>query len=303
VSKEKRANISASIRQHLLNLAHQRKEEFQFVLVRYAAERLLYRLGLSPHADKFLLKGALLFQLWTGQPHRSTLDIDLLGKGHDDISHLETVFREICTSLHEDGLQFPPDQVKGEAIREEQRYAGVRIHGVALLGTARIPLQIDIGFGDAVTPDAEKVRYPSLLGLPTATLRVYPKETVVAEKFEAMVSLGIANSRMKDFYDIWVLASQFTFDGAVLGQAIAATFQRRGTAIPEQPPLALTPEFSDNPAKTLQWTAFVARGRLLVKPPALRVVVEKLDDFLWPLVQTLNSGNSSPKQWSIGQWE
>ena len=305
MSKEKPSNLTASIRQRLLNLAHERKEEFQLVLVRYAAERLLYRLSRSPHADQYLLKGALLFQLWTGQPHRATLDLDLLGQGDDDVARFENVFREVCaTPVEDDGLVFLPDQVHGEEIREDQRYAGVRIHGLAKLGTARVPLQIDIGFGDAVTPKPLRVQYPSLLGLPTATMRAYPKETVVAEKFEAMVSLGIANSRMKDFYDIWVLSSQFEFEGDLLGRAIRATFERRGTAIPEQPPVALTPAFSGDVSKAAQWKAFVSRGRLVAQPPLFGVVVEKVAGFIWPVVEALQGGQSFAKKWPAGgSWQ
>ena len=177
---------------------------------------------------------------------------------------------------------------------------GVRLHGIAMLGTARIPLQIDIGFGDAVTPRPQRVQYPSLLGLPPATIRAYPKETVVAEKFEAMVSLGIANSRMKDFYDIWVLSSEFDFDGAVLGRAIWATFERRGTPIPIQPPLALTTEFTSSPSKAAQWRAFVNRGRLVADPPIFGVVVERLAGFLWPVVEAHRSTEPFTKHWPAG---
>jgi hypothetical protein len=304
VSKEKPANLTASIRQRLLNFAHERKDEFQLVLVRYAAERLLYRLSKSPHADQFLLKGALLFELWTGQPHRATLDLDLLGQGDDEVARFERIFREVsATAVEDDGLIFLPDEVHGGEIREDQRYGGVRIHGLAKLGTAKIRLQIDIGFGDAVTPKPQKVQYPSLLGLPTATMRAYPKETVIAEKFEAMVSLGIANSRMKDFYDIWVLSSEFEFDGDVLGKAIRATFERRGTAIPAQPPIAFTPEFSSDVSKTAQWRAFVSRGHLVAQPPSFGVVVEKVAGFIWPVVEVIHDMQNSTRRWpASGPW-
>jgi len=301
MSKAKPTNIAASIRQRLLNLARDRKEEFQLVLVRYALERLLYRVSQSRHRDQFILKGAMLFQLWTGQPHRSTLDLDLLGKGDDATSRYEALFREVCAlPILDDGLQFPDHEIRVVEIREDQRYAGVRVQGVALLGQARIPLQIDIGFGDAVTPKPEEIQYPSLLDLPTAKLLAYPKETVVAEKFEAMVSLGMANSRMKDFYDLWILAGSFAFDGDVLARAIRATFKRRGTPLPTQPPLALTPEFSSNPAKQTQWQAFVRRGRLVTAAPSFDVVVKMLGDFLWPVVQPQAAGAPSGQKWPAG---
>jgi hypothetical protein len=179
VSNPRPANVAASIRQRLLNLARERRDEFQLVLVRFAAERLLYRLSKSPHADQFLLKGAMLFQLWTGQAYRSTLDLDLLGQGDDAVVRFVAIFRDVCcVEVEDDGLRFLTAEIHGQETREAQRYAGVRIRGAAMLGTARIPLQIDIGFGDAVTPRPQRVEYPSLLGLPTATLRAYPKETV-----------------------------------------------------------------------------------------------------------------------------
>ena len=191
MSKESPTNITASIRQRLLNLARQRGDEFQLVLIHYGLERLLYRLSKSPHAGQFTLKGAMLFQLWTGQPHRSTLDLDLLGKGASGIERFEEMFREIFSvTVPDDGLQFLPASVRGEEIREEQRYNGIRIHATAKLGKAKIPIQVDIGFGDAVTPASKTIQYPSLLDLPAPKLKAYPRETVVAEKYEAMVSLA-----------------------------------------------------------------------------------------------------------------
>jgi hypothetical protein len=181
-----------------------------------------------------------------------------------------------------DGIVFDPATVRGEAIREEQRYHGVRIHLTAMLGTARVPVQIDIGFGDAITPGADRVVYPSLIGLPTATLSAYPRETVVAEKYEAMVSLGITNSRMKDFYDLWVLAGNFEFHGLVLARAVKATFDRRGTPLPTEPPLALTSAFASDRSKQVQWAGFVSRGRLALIVPSLDKVIAALNEFLWP---------------------
>jgi len=244
VSKEKPKNISASVRQRLLNLARERKDDFQLVLVRYGVERLLYRLSISHYANQFVLKGAMLFQLWTGQPHRSTLDVDLLGSGDDNVDRLVTLFRDVCLQqVEDDGLTFLADGIQGGLIREEQRYGGIRVQMTAKLDNAHIPIQIDIGFGDAITPKAEQVEYPTLLGQSAPILRVYPKETVIAEKYEAMVSLGMANSRMKDFYDLWVLARDFGFDGSILARAIRSTFERRGTTLPAKAPLALTKSF------------------------------------------------------------
>ena len=304
MSKSKPANVAASIRQRLLNLARDRKEEFQLVLVRYALERILYRLHESKYKGQFILKGAMLFQLWTSQPHRSTLDLDLLGKGDDAPSRFEAIFREVTAlAVEEDGLRFPADEIHAESIREDQRYGGVRVRGVALLGTARIPLQIDIGFGDVITPKPETVLYPSLIGLPTSTFRAYPKATVVAEKFEAMVSLGIGNSRMKDFYDLWILANTFEFQGEILARAIQATFKRRGTTVPMEPPIALTADFFGNPSKQSQWLAFVRRGRLIQKTPTLEEVVLTIREFLWPVVQSIIDGRAFKQHWEkLGRW-
>lgn len=305
MSNEKPKNVSASVRQRLLNLARERKDEFQLVLVRYGVERLLYRLSASPHARQFVLKGAMLFQLWTGQPHRSTLDVDLLGSGDNDVDRLVRTFKDVCSQeVADDGLAFLPDSVAGGLIREEQRYGGVRIRITAMLDRARIPIQVDIGFGDVITPKAERIDYPTLLGQPAPVLRAYPKETVVAEKYEAMVNLGIANTRMKDFYDVWVLAREFEFDGATLAGAVRATFHRRKTEVPATPPIALTSEFSRDRTKLTQWTAFVRRGRLVEDVPVFEQVVDVLHSFLWPVTEAINLGEQFGGRWAPGgPWE
>lgn len=210
-------NIAASVRYRLMTLSRERNEEFQFVLTRYGMERLLYRLSLSPHAGQFILKGATLFQLWTGQPHRSTRDLDLLGYGSPSPERLQAVFRDVCNmAVEDDGLTFITETIQATQIKEDDEYHGIRLRIESRLENARISLQIDIGFGDVITPDAQPATYPTLLDFPAPLLKVYPRETVVAEKFQAMVALGIANSRMKDFYDIWTLALQFEFDGSML---------------------------------------------------------------------------------------
>jgi predicted nucleotidyltransferase component of viral defense system len=301
VSKEKPKNISASVRQRLLNLARERNDEFQLVLVRYGIERLLYRLSVSPHGKQFVLKGAMLFQLWTGQPHRSTFDVDLLGSGDYDVERLVTTFKEVSSQgVADDGLVFQSGGVIGGLIREDQRYGGVRIQMTAMLDNARIPIQIDIGFGDAITPKAERVEYPTLLDQPAPVLRAYPKETAVAEKYEAMVSLGIANSRMKDFYDVWVLARDFEFDGATLARAVSATFKRRQTGVPAVPPLALTSEFGRDKAKLAQWNAFARRGRLVGDVPPFEQVVNVLQSFLWPVTEAINLDERFGRRWPAG---
>jgi predicted nucleotidyltransferase component of viral defense system len=306
VSKERPSNLAASVRQNFLNLAHERGEEFQFVLTRYAIERLLYRLSRSAHADRFVLKGAMLFELWTGQTHRSTLDVDLLSEASDDVDRLVAVIREVvAVEVENDGLVIDPASVRGEQIREDQHYQGVRVTATAMLAGARIALQIDIGFGDAVTPGPQRAEYPSLIGPSRPNLRVYPKETVVAEKFEAMVTLGIANSRMKDFYDLYVLSEQFDFDGDLLARAIAATFARRRTTLPDLVPLGLTAPFAADASKSKQWTGFVKRGRLRVTVPPLVDVVTRLHTFLWPPAEAARDRRRFDGKWlhGSGRWE
>jgi hypothetical protein len=230
------SNIVASVRQRLLNIIRETGEDPNLVWTRYATERLLYRLSVSEHASQFILKGALLFLVWTGQSYRPTVDVDLLGKGDDSSERLTSLFRDVCNlDVAPDGLVFDAKIVNAAPIREEQEYNGQRIKLTAYLGKARIPMQVDVGFGDVVTPKAKKVAYPTLLDFPAPKITACPRETVIAEKFQAMVMLGIANSRMKDFYDVYVLARDFSFDGAVLRRAVVATFDRRKTGIPDFP--------------------------------------------------------------------
>jgi len=293
-----------AIQQRLKQQADDRKEDFQQVLSRYGLERILYRLSQSPHAEKFVLKGATLFVLWTGQTHRPTRDLDLLGSGNASMEHQQQVFQEICSqAVVEDGLTFPADAVKVEPIKEQAEYPGIRLRIDARLGKVRIPLQIDIGFGDAVTPEAEEVDYPTLLEFPAPHLKAYHRETVIAEKFHAMVHLGIANSRMKDFYDIWTLAQGFEFDGATLCRSLQATFERRQTVLPVQTPLAFTAEFHSDRAKGTQWTAFLKKGKLVAIPPPLSTVVQLIESFLMPPTEALTSGRPWTQTWRPTRWE
>jgi predicted nucleotidyltransferase component of viral defense system len=254
-------NVGTSVRAKLLQLAKQRGDDFQLVLLRYVNERLLYRLASSAHANKFVLKGAALFTLWTGQPHRATRDIDLLGFGDASEGHVRHVFDEIVSaSVADDGVIFDRKSLDVGPIREDQEYGGIRITLNATVAEARVRLQIDVGFGDAITPEAIEVDFPVLLASPAPRLRAYPRETVVAEKLDAMVQLGLANSRMKDFYDLQVLSELFDFDGALLAEAIRATFRRRNTPLPDDVPVALTQAFADDPTKKQQWSAFVSKS-------------------------------------------
>ena len=300
LKKDKPSNLPASVRQRLMNLANRTRQDFGLVLTKYALERLLYRLSLSKHRDTFILKGALLFELWTSQPYRATRDLDLLGQGDDALDRFRKIFADLCFKMVEDdGLVLLTGSIRVERIREEEEYAGVRVLLEARLGSARIPLQIDIGFGDIVTPAAVEVAYPTLLDFPAPHLWAYPQESVVAEKFEAMVKLGIANSRMKDFYDLYVLSREFEFDGASLSAAIAATFERRQTMLPSSAPLALTSEFCDTPAKQVQWTAFLKKSGLS-SVDSLRDVTTHLQNFLVPVVVAIHRGESFLLVWHPG---
>lgn len=285
-------NLAASVRQRLLNVAKRDGEAFDLVLTRFALERFLYRLGQSPYHNQFLLKGAMLFAVWGGEPHRPTRDLDLLGFGSDELPQLREVFQRICQQpVTADGLEFIANTIRATEIREDQEYQGVRIQFEARLGNAIIPIQIDIGYGDAVTPAAENITYPTVLDFPAPTLRAYPFYTVVAEKYQAMVWLGIANSRMKDFYDLWIIMRKFDFEGQILANAINATFTRRNTPLPTAAPLALTQTFASDTAKQTQWRAFLRKNELSADNLSLTDIITALHDFLMP--PTLATANSS----------
>jgi hypothetical protein len=257
------ANRAASIRARLKQHPDTAKQDFNLTLTQYGLERLLYRLSISEHAPNFLLKGALLFQLWYGHPHRPTRDADLLGFGPDDVPTLVGVFRSICSIETDDGIVFDPESVSGTEIRKDAGYGGVRIDLRATLDGARLALQVDIGFGDAVTPAAQPVSYPTLLAdMPAPALRAYPKATVVAEKLHAVTILGMTNSRMKDFFDLWVLLHDTTLDDAELRRAIEATFARRQTTIPNALPIGLSDAFAADATKQVQWKAFLRKNEL-----------------------------------------
>ena len=300
MSPDRPRNLPASVRQRLLNLSRERGESFNYLLTRYGNERLLYRLARSQYRDQFVLKGAALFETWSEGPHRATRDIDLLGFGDSATAHLEDIFRELCTvEVEPDGLRMLQETVRAEEIREQQKYGGVRVRLTADLDGARIALQVDIGFGDAVTPRIEEADFPTLLEFPAPHLRTYPRETVVAEKFEAMVHLGIVNTRMKDFYDLWTLARVFSFDGVQLARALAATFDRRGTVLPVETPTALSPEFVDDATKQRQWSAFLDRSGL-EGDLALADLAAALRRFLLPVSAAAAAAEPFVREWPPG---
>ncbi|WP_339898338.1 nucleotidyl transferase AbiEii/AbiGii toxin family protein [uncultured Gilvimarinus sp.] len=289
-------NKAASIRARLLTHARKSNQDFNLVLTRFCLERLLYRISVSDHAHQFLLKGALLFDLWFDIPHRPTRDIDLLGFGTSDIPSLKKIFKKICSIWVSDGVEFAPDTVRAEEIRKDASYSGIRITLMATLDGARSKVQADVGFGDAVTPGPQEEDYPTILkDLDAPRLKTYPRYTVVAEKFEALSKLGMTNSRMKDYFDLWILASNTDFEGKTLSQAINATFSRRNSSLPVGPPLGLTVDFSNDAQKQIQWQAFLRKNALDALP--LKDVVSFLADFLMPAV---NSEQKFAVHWKAG---
>jgi hypothetical protein len=302
MSQGKKPNIGHSVYQRLLNYAKEHREDFMLLLSRYGVERLLYRLSISLHVDKFILKGASLFLVWTGQNYRVTKDADLLCSGRADVEHITSVFRELCQVVTDDvdGIVFISDTVRAALIREEQEHGGIRVTLLGMLHRARIPLQIDIGFGDAITPAPEKVIFPTLLNAPAPELLAYPRYTMVAEKLEAIVHLGIANSRMKDFYDLWLLSKLFAFDGRTLCEAVGNTFKRRSTPIPDGLPLAFTDDFRKDVQKQAQWRAFVRKTKPDTAAEKLDVVIGDLAAFLMPVVEAVRQSRSLHLLWAQG---
>ncbi|MGD0188348.1 MAG: nucleotidyl transferase AbiEii/AbiGii toxin family protein, partial [Roseiarcus sp.] len=244
--------------------------------------RLLYRLSVSEHRERFILKGAMLFVTWVADPFRPTRDLDLLGYGDNGHEALADTFRAICSEpVADDGVTFDSAGLEAVPIREEVEYGGVRIRTTATIAGARIPIQVDIGFGDAVTPAPVEIDYPVLLDAPVPHLRAYPVQTVVAEKFEALVTLGIANSRLKDFYDLWLIAQTFEFHHPTLAEAVRRTFERRGTKLPADTPIGLGDEFTA--AWGAQWQTFLGRERMAAAPSTFATVITDLRTFLIPL--------------------
>jgi predicted nucleotidyltransferase component of viral defense system len=294
-------NVAHSVRDRLFKLSKARGEEFNFVLLRYGLERFLFRLSKSRHEHEFILKGAMLFAVWSKHPHRATKDLDLLGSGAPDLERLAAVFREVSSVLvDDDGVVFEPGSVKARRIKEDAEYEGVRVTVEGKLGSAKLAVQVDVGFGDSVTPSPTKIQFPTLLAFPAPTIRAYAKETVVAEKLHAMVSLGMANSRMKDFFDIWFLCREFEFQGRPLVDAIRSTFGRRQTAIPGEAPVGLTDTFALDATKQTQWSAFLERSRVVEKTVTLPAVVMTLAPFLTPTMQAAAGADSVPTRWAPG---
>ena len=300
------SNTGHSVFERLSNLARQRGEDLNLILTRYAVERLLYRLGISKYSDRFVLKGAQLFLVWTGNQLRPTRDADFLGLGASDVPHITSVFRDICAPANDtrDGIRFLTEMLEAEEIRENQEYGGVRVRVEAALHSARVHVQVDVAFGDAVVPAIEDAVFPTLLiDMPAPRIRAYPRYSVVAEKLEAMIRLGVVNSRMKDFYDVWLLSRMFEFDGQTLADAVRATVVRRGTPLPAATPIAFTEAFHRDTQKHAQWRAFVGRSRLTDAPSDLSAVIQDLSVMLQPVLEALRTGTPLQAVWPPqGPW-
>ena len=300
-------NVTASIRTRLLNRAKAEQTEFQLFLDRYGCERFLYRLGKSEVRDQYVLKGASLLALWMDEPYRATRDVDLLAFGENDEATVRDVITTICNvSCPEDGIYLDISTLRVSGIREGNRYGGQRATLTAFLGTAKCNVQVDFGFGDVVVPGPEEARLPTLIdGIPAPFLRTYPQVSSIAEKFEAMVHLGIGNSRMKDFYDVWALSENFAYDGPGLQEAVARCFGRRGTPWSAEIPEALTAAYYSNPQVQDYWTAYGHRGELFNSPPsAFEVVGDRIQSFLGPVRDSILTGESFEMNWPPrGPWQ
>jgi hypothetical protein len=294
-------NVAASIRQRLLNRARRDHRPFNELLQYYAMERFLYRLSKSAHGQRFILKGALMLRAWRSPEFRTTMDIDMLGRTSNEVESIIAQIQEILsTEVEPDGLAFNPASIQAERITEDADYGGIRIRFRGTLDVARVTMQIDIGFGEIVFPGFEESDLPTMLDSPTLKLLCYSRESTIAEKFEAMVKLGELNSRMKDFYDIWLLSRQFNFKGADLTEAIRHTFGHRGTRLSTEI-VAFTNSFID--AKQIQWSAFWKRLQQDHVPSLFRDIVSEVSGFLLPLVAALQYGTSFPMKWAPpGPW-
>jgi len=297
-------DLGASVRHRLLNQSRAQNRPFQELLQYFAMERFLYRLAKSPHADRFILKGALLLTAWRAPLSRPTMDIDLAGRTNNQVDHIQEVVSAVCdVAVDPDGIEFNRDSIEVSRIREDADYEGVRVQFHATLARTRIPMQLDIGFGDVITPGPTEIEYPTMLDFPAPVLRAYPKETVVAEKLEALTVLGLLNSRMKDYYDLALLSRMYPFDGERLADAIVATFRHRGTTI-EAEPIGLTQAYCDDPARVLQWRAFVRRSRFGEEAGDLTRLIDEIKPFLLPVLSKIAADNPFNARWKPGgPWE
>ena len=296
-------NTSVSVHNRLRNMARESSRPFNELLQHFAIERFIYRLSKSPHADRFILKGALMLSVWSGPASRPTMDIDLLGKIDNSLENIETIMREASNmEVEDDGMLFDGQTVSATRITEDAEYEGVRVQIKGNLGNARVSLQIDIGFGDVIVPGPGKVQYPALLEFPPPELNGYTMETTIAEKYQAMVKLGVLNSRMKDFYDIWMLSKTFDFDGLVLAEAIERTFKNRKTDLTNNP-VIFDPSFGTDGARQTQWQAFINKARLSNVPANFKDIAANIKMFLEQPVGSLVDRRSFHSTWKAsGPW-
>lgn len=296
-------NIAASVHQRLLDKARQSSRPFNELLQYFAIERFIYRIAKSSYANRFILKGALMFSAWSGALSRPTMDIDLLGKIDNQIDTITAAIREACLiEVEADGLCFDAETVNAIRITEDADYKGVRVRVHGNMRKARISIQIDIGFGDVIVPNPERISYPTLLDFPTPELNGYTMESTIAEKFQAMVKLGVVNSRMKDFYDIWMLSRTFNFNGEILAEAVKKTFENRKTPL-NLNSVVFDPSFGKDKARNVQWQGFIRKAKLVNAPDSFQDVIVELKIFLEPIASSIDMGQAFTSRWTApGPW-
>ncbi len=296
-------NIVASVHQRLLNRARETGRPFNELLQHFAIERFLYRLSKSRHADSFVLKGALMLSVWGGAASRPTRDIDLLGRIDNSLEYVTASMKEVCAvDVEADGMVFDGDSVTAARITEDAEYQGVRVRLMAALGNARVSMQVDIGIGDVIFPGPQDIEYPTLLDFPSARLKGYAMVSTIAEKFQAMVVLGVLNSRMKDFYDIWMLSTTYDFEGEALAEAIEKTFEARRTPLISEATV-FEPSFANDAGKQAQWAAFIRKSKLGDAPGSFSEVAAVVGSFLRSLARALAEGRAFSATWKApGPW-
>ncbi|OGC34392.1 hypothetical protein A2462_00830 [candidate division WOR-1 bacterium RIFOXYC2_FULL_41_25] len=296
--KKKIKDLEASIRGQLQNKAKESNRPFSELLQYYGMERFLYRLSCSKYADKFILKGALMFTVWQIPERRTTLDVDFSASFDNQIATIEKIIKDVCTlAVIPDGLKFDPVTVKGRKIKEDADYEGVRVKFKGFLGRSRITMQVDVGFGDSIYPKPKLINFPVILALPKPHLKGYPIESVVSEKFEAMVKLGLLNSRMKDFYDVWLMMHRFNFDGHSLVEALKKTFKHRKTPLPQRKPLFAEEIYDEKSDRQTLWQAFLKKGNLKHVPQKLGDVARQIEEFLVKPLASISRVEKFPAKW------
>jgi predicted nucleotidyltransferase component of viral defense system len=296
-------NIAASVHQRLLNKAKESSRPFNELLQYFAIERFIFRLSKSPHADKFILKGALMFAAWHGPASRPIMDIDLMGKIDNSLEAITAAIKDAClVDVEADGIYFNAETVEAVRITEDAVYEGVRVRVHCSLGNARISIQIDIGFGDVIVPSPSKISYPVILDFPAPELKGYTMESTIAEKFQAMVKLGVLNSRMKDFYDIWLLSRTFDFKGKILAEAVEKTFEKRYTPVTLDASL-FDPSFGKDRDRNVQWRGFISKTKLINVPESFEEVMTTVKLFLEPLAASILEQRAFNSKWiAPGPW-